>query len=199
MEARSAAALPVEDGPWLYQPKWDGFRCLAFKGGGKVELKAKSGKDLGRYFPEVVALLLAIEATSFVFDGELVVEVEGRLAFDALQMRLHPATSRIERLARETPARLVLFDTLATPDGVSLLDRPLLERWEKLEQFMETAAIPGSLVLSPATVDATQAVSWLARSGLGTDGVVAKHLDGAYQAGIRSMLAPRQAARSMHV
>jgi ATP-dependent DNA ligase len=188
MEARTAAALPVDDGPWLYQPKWDGFRCLAFKGDGKVELKAKSGKDLGRYFPEVVALLRSVETASFVVDGELVVEVEGRLAFDALQMRLHPAASRIEQLARETPARVVLFDMLATPDGASLLDKPLSERWQRLERFMRDKAIPDKFVLSPATRDAAQAGRWLSQTGLGTDGVVAKRLDGPYESGVRAMV-----------
>ena len=110
MEARTAEALPREDGLWQYEPKWDGFRCLAFKSGKAVDLRAKSGKPLGRYFPELMAALSALAATEFVIDGEIIVEIEDRASFDALQMRLHPAESRIRKLSRETPAQLVVFD-----------------------------------------------------------------------------------------
>src|ERR1700677_627728 len=128
MEAASAATLPVDGGPWQYEPKWDGFRCLAFKEGDDVELRAKSGKPLGRYFPEVVAVLRALAPTRFVIDGELVIEIAGHLAFDALQMRLHPAESRIRKLSVETPARLILFDMLIAPDGTRVMDLPLTAR-----------------------------------------------------------------------
>ncbi|MBV8653706.1 MAG: ATP-dependent DNA ligase, partial [Alphaproteobacteria bacterium] len=99
MEARREGELPRAGGPWQYEPKWDGFRCLAFKSGDAVDLRAKSGKPLGRYFPEVVALLRTVDAPQFVVDGELVIEQDGRLDFEALQMRLHPAESRIRKLA----------------------------------------------------------------------------------------------------
>src|SRR4029079_17775975 len=99
MEARAAETLPEENGPWQYEPKWDGFRCLAFKSDKAIELRAKSGKPLGRHFPEVVAMLRDIAADHFVVDGELVIEIDGRLAFDVLQMRLHPAESRIRKLS----------------------------------------------------------------------------------------------------
>lgn len=99
MEAISAATLPAEGGLWQYEPKWDGFRCLAFKEGGEVELRAKSGKSLSRYFPEVAAVLRELAPARFVVDGELVIEIAGHLAFDALQMRLHPAESRIRKLS----------------------------------------------------------------------------------------------------
>jgi ATP-dependent DNA ligase len=188
MEARSHAALPTDDGPWQFEPKWDGFRCLAFKRGSRVALTAKSGRDLGRYFPEVVDLLAALDVEQFVVDGELVVAIDGQLSFDALQMRLHPAESRIKRLARETPARLIVFDMLAAPDGAVLLDLPLSERRRQLLRFMKLAAIPGKLELSPAATDIAQAEDWLARSGGGTDGVVAKALDGPYEPGIRAMI-----------
>ena len=188
MEARSVSTLPVADGPWQYEPKWDGFRCLAFKNGGNVELRAKSGKDLGRYFPEVVELLQGVKAQQFVVDGELVIAVAGRLTFDALQMRLHPAASRIERLARETPARLVLFDMLASPDGSLLVEQQLAERRRKLELFMKTAVVKGKLELSPATAEPSQASEWLKQSGQDTDGVVAKLLEGHYEPGLRSMV-----------
>src|SRR5665213_3632930 len=107
MEAKAAGALPTEVDTWQYEPKWDGFRCLAFKAGDKVELRAKSGKPLGRFFPEVCAPSAELPAERFVLDGELVIEIEGHLSFDALQMRLHPAESRIRKLSAATPARLV--------------------------------------------------------------------------------------------
>jgi ATP-dependent DNA ligase len=113
MEAQSADTLPEAGGLWQYEPKWDGFRCIAFKADDSVDLRAKSGKPLARYFPEVVAFLQQMPVKQFVIDGELVIEVDGRLAFDALQARLHPAASRIRKLAAETPARLIAFDILA--------------------------------------------------------------------------------------
>jgi ATP-dependent DNA ligase len=193
MEARSAERLPADDGAWQYEPKWDGFRCLAFKAGNAVELRAKSGKPLGRYFPEVVAMLRELAADRFVVDGELVIEIDGRLAFDALQMRLHPAESRIRKLSRETPARLILFDILAAPEGSVVIDRSLGQRRQLLEAFMAGAAIPKKLVISPATHDLASAERWLHEAGHGaTDGVVAKLLAGPYQSGERAMVKVKQ-------
>ena len=134
MEARSAAALPAGDG-WQFEPKWDGFRCLAFKAGGAVEIKAKSGKSLARFFPEVVAMLRALGSERLVLDGELVLPVDGTLSFDALQLRLHPAESRIARLSRETPASLILFDLLLG-DARALLEQPFEERRAALEALL---------------------------------------------------------------
>jgi len=189
MEAHSAEALPSDEDAWIYEPKWDGFRCLAFKAGDAVDLRAKSGKPLGRYFPEVVALLRDVKVKEFVIDGELVVEIDGRIAFDALQMRLHPAESRIRKLAAETPARLIVFDMLVAPDGSTLLDEPLAERRRALEAFMARAAVPKRLVLSPQTHDRSEAEAWLGASGEGpTDGVVAKRRDGPYEPGERAMI-----------
>src|ERR1700756_3012982 len=111
MEAKLVEEIPTEDG-WRFEPKWDGFRCLAFRAGEAVELKAKSGKPLGRYFPDVVEMLRALPVDRFVVDGELTIAVNGELSFDALQLRLHPAESRVRKLAAETPASLVLFDCL---------------------------------------------------------------------------------------
>src|SRR6204780_2302270 len=125
MEARSAESLPNEPGKWQFEPKWDGFRCLAFKDGGAVELKGKSGTSLGRFFPEIVATLLDVPFEQFVVDGELVIELNGRMTFDALQARLHPAASRIRRLSLETPARLILFDILVGADGSGAEALPL--------------------------------------------------------------------------
>jgi ATP-dependent DNA ligase len=189
MEAHSADDLPPDDGAWLYEPKWDGFRCLAFKAGEAVELRAKSGKPLGRYFPEVIALLREVKVEQFVIDGELVVEIDGRIAFDALQMRLHPAESRIRKLAAATPARFITFDMLVTSEGRTLLDEPLAGRRQMLEAFMARVALPKRLVLSPQTRDRAEAERWLGASGEGpTDGVVAKRRDGPYEPGERTMI-----------
>jgi ATP-dependent DNA ligase len=188
MESRSAEVLPKDEG-WQYEPKWDGFRCVAYKQGYAVDLRAKSGKPLSRYFPEVIALLRGLQAPQFVLDGELVIEIEGRLAFDALQARLHPAESRIRKLAKETPARLLLFDMLADLQGRRLLDQPLEKRRQALEKFMVKAAIPNQLVLSPMTRDHVQAARWLNDAGNGAiDGVIAKRTSAIYQPGERAMV-----------
>jgi len=184
MEARLVDAIPSGEG-WQYEPKWDGFRCLAFRDGAEVALMSKSGKPLGRYFPEVVALLGALGEKRFVLDGELIVAVGGGLSFAALQARLHPAASRIEKLARETPAQLVLFDALQVGAHV-LIDAPLAERRAALERFWRASASP-ALRLSPATVRRAEAEAWLARSGGALDGVVAKRLDEPYRPGERAM------------
>jgi ATP-dependent DNA ligase len=189
MEARSADKIPSDGDGWQYERKWDGFRCLAFKSGEAVALRAKSGKPLGRYFPEVVALLHDLDVSQFVVDGELVMELDGRLAFDVLQTRLHPAESRIRKLAAATPAKLVLFDMLVAPDGKILIDAPLSERRQALEAFMRGAAVPRKLVLSRVTADRSQAQLWLGEAGQGsTDGVVAKRLADSYHPGERTMI-----------
>jgi ATP-dependent DNA ligase len=119
MEARLEDSLSSEseEGPWQYEPKWDGFRCLAFKAGAEVELRAKSGKPLGRHFPEIEALLRSLPVARFAIDGELVIELDGHLSFDALQLRLHPAESRIRKLSAETPARRACGAANAVPRG----------------------------------------------------------------------------------
>jgi ATP-dependent DNA ligase len=188
MEARSQEELPREQG-WQFEPKWDGFRCLAFRKGDAVDLRAKSGKPLARYFPEVVATLRSLSVDRFVVDGELTVEIEGRPSFDALQMRLHPAESRVRKLAQETPARMVLFDMLSAPDGTSLLQCPLTQRRAALESFAKRVGVPGRLVLSPSTSNLGRARRWLCDFGESeTDGVVAKRLDGPYESGARAMI-----------
>ena len=159
MEAKSAATLPEGDN-WQYEPKWDGFRCLVFKSGDRVELRAKSGKPLGRYFPEVVAMFRAVQADDFVLDGELVIEINGRLAFDALQMRLHPAESRIRKLSQQTPARFSMFDMLAI-DGQSLMEEPLSVRRVRLEAFTERVRTTPLLMLSAYTLNHGRALTWL--------------------------------------
>lgn len=184
MEAMLCASLPKGEG-WQFEPKWDGFRCLAFVEGGKTDLRAKSGKPLGRFFPEVCATLSALPGQPLVLDGELIVLSGGQPDFDALQMRLHPAESRILRLSNETPAGLILFDLLVL-DGESLMKAPLIDRRIALERFFGANRRPG-LSLSPITRDPEIAEDWLKRSGGATDGVVAKKLDAPYRSGERIM------------
>jgi ATP-dependent DNA ligase len=187
MEAKLAEALPADRG-WWFEPKWDGFRCLAFRAGDEVELKAKSGKPLGRYFPDMVAALKALPVTRFVVDGELTISVDGRLSFDALQMRLHPAESRVRKLAAQTPASLVLFDCLLDAKGRPLVEAPLTRRRAELETLFARFKHAEHVQLSPGTDDLEEAQAWLAQSGSDLDGVVAKRLDGAYLPGERAML-----------
>lgn len=189
MEAKLARAIPSDEG-WQFEPKWDGFRCLAYRDGPEVELMSKSGKPLARYFPEIVEALLALDETRFVLDGELVLPVGEVLSFAALQLRLHPAASRIERLARETPSQLIVFDCLQL-GARKLTDKPLSERRGTLEEFIKTAA--GSpLLLSPSSTCPADAGRWLASSGGALDGIVAKRLDHPYQPGERAMIKVKQ-------
>ena len=187
MEAKSVDSLPDEPG-WQYEPKWDGFRCLAFKSGDNVELRAKSGKSLSRYFPDAVAALRKIAVDRFVVDGELAIPIGDTLSFDALQMRLHPAESRVRKLAAESPAILILFDCLADSDGNSLMAAPLSRRRTALEEFISAADGVRLLRLTPYTRSVEEARLWLKRVGGALDGVVAKKLDGEYRAGERDML-----------
>lgn len=186
MEARVVDDIPTGPG-WQYEPKWDGFRCLAFRDGDRIELQSKSGQPLARYFPEVVAHLRSLAARAFVLDGELVVPVDGHLSFDDLLQRIHPAASRIERLSRERPAVLIVFDLLVDDSGRALVERPLRERRAGLEAFAaKHLARRDDLRLSPATDDAAQARAWLDTAGPTLDGIVAKRLDLPYQTGERT-------------
>ena len=189
MEALATSEIPGGEG-WQYEPKWDGFRCLAFRDGGAAELMSKSGKPLGRYFPEILAALLALREKRFVLDGELILPLGGVLSFAALQLRLHPAASRIDKLSRETPALLMLFDCLQLGEK-ALADRPLAERRSALVRFMDKLDDP-TLRLSPATTDAAVAAKWFARSGKALDGVVAKRTDQPYAPGERTMVKVKQ-------
>jgi ATP-dependent DNA ligase len=184
MEARLTDEIPADEG-WQFEPKWDGFRCLAFRDGDTIELMSKSGKPLGRYFPEVCEALEALMESHFVLDGELVLPEGETLSFAALQLRLHPAASRVARLARETPAQLLLFDCLQL-GAIDLSGEPLSARRAALEAFMRQATGP-RLVLSPCTLDRREAEAWLARTGGALDGLVAKRLDAPYQPGERAM------------
>jgi ATP-dependent DNA ligase len=189
MEALLAEALP--DGPgWQYEPKWDGFRCIAVRSGGDVELWSKSGKPLARYFPEVAAMFARLKAREFILDGELLIVTGGAVSFDALQMRLHPAESRIRKLSAETPAMFMAFDCLAI--GKKLLgSQPLSERRASLEKLL-AAEKETDLQLSPATTDRDRAIGWLERTGGALDGVIAKRLDLPYRPGERAMVKVKQ-------
>jgi ATP-dependent DNA ligase len=187
MEAKLVADLPADAG-WRFEPKWDGFRCLAFRSGDAVDLRAKSGKPLARYFPDVAAALKALPVDRFIVDGELTIPVRGELSFDALQMRLHPAESRVRKLAAETPATLVLFDCLMDARGRSLAEAPLTKRRSALEALFKRFKGAPHLRLSPRTDEFAEAQAWLAQTGAALDGVVAKRLDGAYASGERAML-----------
>ena len=189
MEALLAAELPDGAG-WQFEPKWDGFRCLARRDGGEVTLTSKSGKPLARYFPEVVEMLMGVKANRFLLDGELIIPVGDALSFDALQLRLHPAESRVRKLSSETPAELMAFDLLEL-DGTPLAGLPLARRREKLERFFASNAVPG-LQLSPATTDLEVALGWLKRSGGALDGVIAKRSALEYRPGERAMIKVKQ-------
>ncbi|WP_456783133.1 ATP-dependent DNA ligase [Bradyrhizobium sp. USDA 4516] len=185
MEARSVDAIP-RGKEWQYEPKWDGFRCLLKREGRKVDLRSKSGEDLARYFPELVAAALNVKARSFVLDGEIVVPHGRTFSFDDLLQRIHPAASRVTRLAQETPALFLTFDLLAAPTMKKLSGQPLSKRRPQLEAFAKSQLKSNSSFrLSPATTSYALARKWLARSGGGFDGVIAKRLDLPYQAGNR--------------
>lgn len=187
MEAKAVASLPTGSG-WQFEPKWDGFRCLAFKSGGEVDIRAKSGKPLGRYFPEMVQSLALAGADDFVLDGELAIPRGDTLSFAALQDRVHPAESRIRKLAAETPALLILFDCLAAKHAGTLLNTFLPERRIALEHVMADFREVDRVRLSPFTRDLDEAERWLEQSHGALDGIVAKPLDKPYAAGKREML-----------
>lgn len=188
MEARSVDEIPSDDG-WQYEPKWDGFRCLAFRDGGGIFLQSKAGQPLARYFPDVVRALGQLKAKQFVLDGELVIPIGGALSFDELQLRLHPAASRVQKLAAAHPALFVVFDLLAGADGKSLLVNPLRERRGLLEKF-GAKFFPNDeqIRLSPATADLRKAQKWFEKVGANLDGLIAKKLEEAYASGERTAM-----------
>jgi ATP-dependent DNA ligase len=185
MEASSATSLPVGT-EWQYEPKWDGFRCLAFRDGKKVDLQSKSGKPLTRYFPELVGTLGKLKATKFVLDGEIVIPFQEGLSFDQLLMRIHPAASRVKALSEQTPCIFVIFDLLVDGQGRSLVKLPLESRRKALEGFARKYLKNNEMVrLSPITQNLSVARKWF-HMGVALDGVVAKRRDLAYQSGERS-------------
>src|SRR6185503_1088197 len=185
MEALLVSEIPEGD-QWEYEPKWDGFRCLAFLDGKDIELQSKSGQPLARYFPEVVAALAQLKPAKFVLDGELVIPVKGGLSFDDLLQRIHPAASRVTKLSLSTPAQFIVFDLLVDEAGKPIYDSPLGKRREKLESFARKHLTKNkSIELSPKTNDIAIAREWLATTGIKLDGVIAKRLDLPYRSGER--------------
>lgn len=186
MEAKSVDEIPT--GPdWQYEPKWDGFRCLVFRDGDKVELQSKSGQSLTRYFPELVDAARKLKARRFVLDGEIVVPSTGRFSFDDLLQRIHPAAGRIAKLSKETPALLIVFDLLVDADGKALVDLALPERRPRLEDFARKY-LKGlkAIRLSPATTKLSDAKKWLNSVGATLDGIIAKRRDVPYRSGDRT-------------
>lgn len=185
MEARSVEEIPTGE-EWQYEPKWDGFRCLAFRDGDKIFLQSKNGQPLARYFPDVVAYMAKLPQQQFVLDGELVIPVGGALSFDELQLRLHPAASRVQKLAAAHPAVYILFDLLAEARE-SCLELNLRVRRPLLEKFARSNLRSAKNIrLSPATTDYHLANNWFRKTGRDLDGIIAKRLDAAYASGERT-------------
>jgi ATP-dependent DNA ligase len=185
MLAKISEEIP-SGGNWLYEPKWDGFRAIVFRGGGEVYIQSRDLRPLDRYFPELHDALATALPGSCVLDGEVVIATPHGLDFDALQLRLHPAASRVAKLAKETPSSFVAFDLLAV-DGRDLKSVPQAERRAALERLLATARPP--VHLTPMTRDRALAAEWLARfEGAGLDGIVAKAADAIYEPGKRAMI-----------
>lgn len=185
MEALPATDLPTGK-EWQYEPKWDGFRCLAFRDGDSVELQSKSSKPLTRYFPELAAALLAIKPKKFVLDGEIVIPVDGHLSFDELLMRIHPAASRVVKLSQEHPCVFIVFDLLVDEKGKSLVELPLEKRRQQLDRLANSYLDENHTIsLSPVTDALAEAKKWF-HMGVGLDGIVAKRKDLPYQTGERT-------------
>ena len=185
MEARSVEEIPTGD-EWQYEPKWDGFRGLVFRTGDKIFLQSKNGQPLARYFPDVVANVAKLPQQRFVLDGELVIPIGGALSFDELQLRLHPAASRVQKLAAAHPAVYIVFDLLAE-NGESHLKLNLRERRKLLEKFARSnLGSAKSIRLSPTTTDYAVASNWFRKTGRDVDGIIAKRLDAPYASGERT-------------
>src|SRR2546423_14917528 len=164
METKSVEEIPVGEG-WQYEPKWDGFRCIAFREGTEVYLQSKAGQPLARYFPDVVEAIKTIAADRFVLDGELAIPVSGKLSFDELQLRLHPAASRVRKLAAAHPAIFIVFDLLAE-QGTSYLERALAQRRRVLEKFAASNfKMKDAVRVSPATTELSRAKKWFDKAG----------------------------------
>jgi ATP-dependent DNA ligase len=190
MEMKPVTEIPIGSN-WLYEPKWDGFRCLAFCCEGAVELRSKKGESLSRYFPEIVESLRNLPSKNFVLDGELMVWSGNSPVFDQLLSRIHPAETRIKKLAVETPATYFVFDLLMAADAkkkpVLFAEQPLSKRRGSLEKFAAANFKKSdALILSPATSDVGQAKDWFAGKGVELDGIIAKKLDLPYQSGNRN-------------
>ncbi len=187
-DAKSVTDIPAEPG-WLYEPKWDGFRCLVFRKGKQVLMQSKAGQPLARYFPELVSAVSALPQRACVLDGEIVILRDGRLSFDDLLLRIHPAESRIRKLSAEAPATLMCFDLLVDAAGRDLTRLPFLERRSRLEDFFRGIPKSSAFRLSPGSVERRQALQWMSELGkFGLDGIVAKRLDEPYRSGERTAM-----------
>jgi len=185
MLAKRVDALPPP-GPWIFEPKWDGFRALIFRDGSELEIQSRDEKPLNRYFPELVEALLSALPQRCVLDGEIVIASDHGLDFDALQLRLHPAASRVKLLSKQTPASVIFFDLLCAGDR-DLRQEPFDGRRRELEKMLHAASPP--IHVTPATRDAKVAADWFRRfEGAGLDGVMAKPVDGLYEPNKRVML-----------
>lgn len=184
-------ALLVEEIPrgevWQYEPKWDGFRCLVFRDGPDIFLQSKAGQPLARYFPELVEAVARVKSPRFVLDGEIVIPVDGAFSFDDLLLRLHPAASRVQKLAGKSPAILIVFDLLVDEPGTALINLALRERRKRLEGFARKYfAGADRIKLSPATMDPKVAEGWFKTAGPSLDGTIAKRVDVEYRSGDRT-------------
>jgi ATP-dependent DNA ligase len=185
MEALSVDQVPKGKN-WQYEPKWDGFRCLIFRDNRRVELQSKSGQSLTRYFPELVTAIASLKAQRFVLDSEIVVPRGSGFSFDDLLQRIHPAESRVKRLANETPAMLIVFDFLAGDDGKSCVNLSLADRRKLLEAFVRKYLRGQKTIrLSPTTTKIADARKWLKQVGASLDGIIAKRRDLPYESGNR--------------
>ena len=187
-EAKAVEEIPSGEG-WLYEPKWDGFRCLAFRRGRHIQLQSKAGQPLHRYFPELVKAFMELPQSQFVLDGEIVIYEDKRLSFDNLLMRIHPAASRIHKLSEETPSTFMGFDLLVNEQGQNLTGMPLTGRRRELEMFFKDLPRKSyeTVRLSPASRDLDQAMKWMRELGkIGLDGIVAKRLNEPYRSGERT-------------
>ncbi|MBC7925688.1 MAG: ATP-dependent DNA ligase, partial [Bryobacteraceae bacterium] len=188
MEAHPALEIP-SGSEWQYEPKWDGFRALCFRDGESVAIRSKAGEDLARYFPEVVEALSELAAEAFVLDGELVVAIEGKADFDALLQRIHPAPTRIRKLAAQTPAQLILFDMLVADTRECLIGRALQVRRLALDAFAREYLKDNDRIrLSPCTADLECAKRWFLEMAGGLDGIIAKQTQAAYEPGSRTAM-----------
>jgi ATP-dependent DNA ligase len=185
MLAKRVDAVPHADG-WLFEPKWDGFRAIVFRDGDELTIQSRDGKPLNRYFPDLLEPLMAQLPARCVLDGEVVIASAAGLDFDALQLRIHPAASRVKLLAEQQPASVVFFDCLVDGED-DLRERPFAERRARLEELLGEALPP--IHLTPSTSEPAVAEDWFKRfEGAGLDGVMAKRAEGAYQPDKRAML-----------
>ena len=197
MEALSVDEIP-EGANWQYEPKWDGFRCLAFRDADEVALQSKAGQPLARYFPELVEAVRALAPKKFVLDSEIAIPIGQKLSFEDLQLRLHPAESRVRKLAKETPAIMIVFDLLVDAKGKSLVEEPLDHRRALLQAFAaKNFSKDGPIFLSPATTDIKIARKWFSNPGESLDGIIAKLRNLPYQSGERTGMQKIKQIRSV--